>query len=153
MGVQQASLDNLQPEKYLITPESRALITNNSRKGIPNRKTAIRKWLDVDMEITDLQGNTKLCKAEDAVILAMIRKAALGSEAAATLLLDSVYGKVKNEPDAPLENTGVNLSLLNDAELKVMAALERKARGLPPIEEGNYVAFEETSNNTEPTAE
>lgn len=130
-------------EKYLITPESRALITNNSRKGIPNRKTVISKWLDMTISVPDLEGQMKSVTAKDAVVLAMIRKACAGSEAAAALLLDSVYGKIKTEPDAPQQNTGVDLALLTTDELKVMAALERKARGLPPIEEGEYIPFSE----------
>ena len=136
-------------EKYHLTPESRALITNNSRKGIPNRKTAIKKWLDTDIPVADLEGNLTICKAEDAVILAMIRKAVSGSETAAALLLDSLYGKIKNEPDAAKDNTGVDLSLLSVEELKIMAALERKARGLPPVEEGEYVEFTPTDGQPE----
>lgn len=137
MSVNPVSIRNLEPGKYLITDEDRA--RNPGRKGVPNQKTIISKWLDTNISVPDLEAQMVTVTAKDAVILSMIRKAVAGSEAAATFLFDRVYGKVRNEPDAPLENTGVNLSLLNDAELKVMAALERKARGLPPIDEGEYI--------------
>lgn len=139
-------------KKYLITSESRAHITNNSRKGIPNQKTIISKWLDTSISVPDLEAQMVTVTAKDAVILSMIRKAVAGSEAAAAFLFDRVYGKVKNEPDAPLPDTGVNYALLNDTELKMMAALERKARGLPPLEEGNYIPFTESADTpAEPT--
>ena len=140
MAVQEASLNNLKPGQYLSNPENRALITNNSRKGKPNRTTVANKWLDVQIEVTDLKNDPLLCTVEDAIFLAQARKAiAYGDTNAATFCFDMRYGKIKAEESKMEPIEGVNLSLLSTDELKIMAALERKARGLPPIDEGEYI--------------
>lgn len=130
-------------EKYLITPESRALITNNSRKGKPNRSTVANKWLDVKVKVKDLEENDVTVTMEDAIFLAQARKAiSFGDTNAAVFCYDQRYGKIKPEESKSDSNSeGVNLSLLTTDELKQMAALERKARGLPPVDEGEYIPF------------
>jgi len=123
-------------EKYLFTTENRP--TNNSRKGVPNRSTVLAKWLNTKMKTTDLQGNEVECTASDAVVLAQIRKAvAMGDTNAAVFLLGNAPKVQENETAEikPLHD----MSLLTDEEVKIMAAIERKMRGLPPIDEGEYV--------------
>jgi len=126
-------------EKYLFTSEHRPV--NNSRKGVPNRATVLAKWLNTKMKTTDLEGNEVECSASDAVVLAQIRKAVtMGDTNAAVFLLGNAPKVVEGENSEikPLHD----MSLLSDAELKQYAAIERKLRGLPPIDEGEYIDSE-----------
>jgi len=124
-------------EKYLFTSDKRPA-NIGSRKGVPNRATVLAKWLNTKMKVQDLQGNEVECTASDAVVLAQIRKAvAMGDTNAAVFLLGNAPKVQENETAEikPLHD----MSLLTDEEVKIMAAIERKMRGLPPIDEGEYV--------------
>lgn len=126
-------------EKYLFTADKQPL--NKSRKGVPNRSTVLAKWLNTRMKTTDLQGNEVECTASDAVVLAQIRKAvAMGDTNAAVFLLGNAPKVVEGETAEikPLRD----MSILTDDEVKTLAAIERKMRGLPPIDEGEYISSE-----------
>lgn len=67
-------------------------------KGKQNRSTVLRKWLDVPVDFSDaLTGAHVKGTVEDQIALALIRKAISGDVGAAKEILDSVYGKVRNE--------------------------------------------------------
>lgn len=126
-------------EKYLFTTDNRP--TNNSRKGVPNRATVLAKWLNTKMKTKDLEDNDVECSASDAIVLAQIRKAVvMGDTNAAVFLLGNAPKVTENEnvEIKPLED----MSLLSDEELKKYAAIQRKLRGLPPIDEGEYIDSE-----------
>ena len=127
-------------EKYLFTSDKRP-VNSNSRKGIPNRATVLAKWLNTKMKTTDLQGNEVECTASDAVVLAQIRKAvAMGDTNAAVFLLGNAP-KVQEGETAEIKPL-LDMSSLSTEELKQYAAIERKLRGLPPIDEGEYIESE-----------
>lgn len=125
MGVHPNSLKNLQPEKYHITKEARALITNNSRKGIPNRKTVISRILEMQTKAQDFDGNENSMSVEDAIIVAMVRKAKDGGDVnAAHLLLDGKYGKVAAITETPPES-GPDMSGMSEKQLRMIAEARR----------------------------
>ena len=62
-------------------------------KGVRNRSTIVREWLDV--KATDGQGGT----VTDQLVRALIGKASKGDVAAFRELMDSGFGKVKDEAE------------------------------------------------------
>lgn len=138
MPVNERSLQNL-TDKYQFTAGNRA---GGRTPGSPNRKTVIAKWLNMEIEVSDLKNNLTLCTAEDAIILAMIRKAISGDTNAAHLLLDGKHGKIKNEPEGgeyiPEVLTGLSdeqLRRMNAAKRMYMEALNGKVEYAEVIEE------------------
>jgi hypothetical protein len=108
---------------------------------VPNRATVLAKWLNTKMKTKDLEDNDVECTASDAIVLAQIRKAVvMGDTNAAVFLLGNAPKVTENEnvEIKPLED----MSLLSDDELKKYAAIQRKLRGLPPIDEGEYIDSE-----------
>lgn len=141
------SLANLNPAK-----PGEVRNPNGRPKG-QTRAHTIRNMLAVKITIdSDIEGvpATTTVTVKEAIEIKMARKAINGDVVAAAWLYDNAYGKQRPGGDGDGEGSGNNnvldYSLLNDADLKIMAAMERKARGLPPIDEGEYISYTETTN-------
>jgi hypothetical protein len=85
-----------------------------SRKGVPNRATALRRWLAVKRELaarSNPSGKAAKGTVEDEIALALIGKALKGDVAAVREIYDTVYGKLTDKTeltgsaDAPLRVT------------------------------------------------
>src|SRR5215472_17796807 len=67
------------------------------RKGIPNRKTVLQKWLTTKLSVRNpTTGEQQKGTVEDEIILALISKARRGDVAAIREILDTMYGKLSN---------------------------------------------------------
>lgn len=72
-------------------------------KGAKNRATILKKWLDLPCEVDDpLTGQPTTGTIEDRIALALITKGLKEDVAAIKEILDSVYGKPKQE-EMPVE--------------------------------------------------
>ncbi len=89
---------NLKP----FTSENQPPGANKSRKGIPNRATLLRKWLDVKIKTKNRAGRLVTATVEDEVVLSLIDQAKKGNVKAQALILDSVYGKVADKLEADI---------------------------------------------------
>jgi hypothetical protein len=67
-------------------------------KGAKNRSTILKKWIETQVEFSDAATGIKgTGTIEDQIALALIGKAIKGDVMAAKEILDSVYGKIRNE--------------------------------------------------------
>lgn len=105
-----------------------------SRKGVPNRSTTLKRWLEVK-RVIDADGNpmgkTVKGTVEDEIILALIGKALKGDVAAIREVLDTRYGKAKEHQDV---NLSVNLETDGEARLRLArASLAKLQRNVDSI--------------------
>lgn len=72
-------------------------------KGVKNRATVARNWLEVNQTLNNPLTNLKeQLSQEDIMTLSMIKKARDGDVGAYKALLDSAYGAPKQELDATI---------------------------------------------------
>jgi len=78
------------------------------RKGIPNRSTALKKFLSGKVDLRQLPPGAKAQKGtvEDQIILALIARAIRGNVPAIREILDTVYGKVSDKHELSGEVRG-----------------------------------------------
>jgi hypothetical protein len=100
-----------------------------SRRGVPNRSTILKRWLNVRRVIEadrNPTGKSIRGTVEDEIMLALIDKALKGDVAAIREVLDTRYGKAKEHQDV---NLSVNLETDADARLqRARAALAKLQR-------------------------
>ncbi len=71
---------------------------NGRPKGVKNRSTILKKWLELPCELANpLTGESTLGTIEDRIALALISKALREDVPAIKEIFDSVYGKIKIE--------------------------------------------------------
>ncbi|MDQ3903167.1 MAG: hypothetical protein M3247_05975, partial [Thermoproteota archaeon] len=102
--------------------------SRRSRKGVPNRSTVLKRWLEVRRVIDgDRNPTGKPIKGtvEDEIILALINKALQGDVAAIREILDTRYGKTKEQQDV---NLSVDLRTDYGARLRLARAALAKLR-------------------------
>lgn len=93
-----ANEQNLKPFTSENQPKNR-----KSRKGVKNRSTILKKWLEAKTEITNpITKKKEKGTVEDEVILGLITQARKGNVKAVGLILDSLYGKLTNKIDGGL---------------------------------------------------
>lgn len=106
-----ANSKNLKP----FTKDNQPPGHKKSRKGIPNRATVLKKWLNCTVNVLNpITGGQTKVTVEDEVILALITRARAGDVPAIREILDSVYGKQGN---TNLNLNPDDLKNLTDAEL------------------------------------
>lgn len=67
------------------------------KKGIPNRSTIIKRWLEVsEYAENPISGEFEYLTQEELITLALIQKARCGNVHAYKSLMDSAYGKPQN---------------------------------------------------------
>lgn len=90
------SLQNLKP----FTSDNQPPGAKKSRKGIPNRKTDIDKWLDVKTQIKNpVTDKLERGTVRDEVIIKAIAEARKGNIKALAIILDSSYGKITEKKE------------------------------------------------------
>lgn len=81
---------------------------NGRPKGSKNRSTIAKYWLEMEQSITNpLTGQNEVVSQEDAMTLALIKKAREGDTNAYKALMDSGYGA----PIQQVEQTQTNVDL------------------------------------------
>jgi hypothetical protein len=71
-------------------------------KGVKNRATILKKWIEVNVKIRDKANPTKKEQSgtvEDTVILALLNKAIAGDISAIKEINDTLYGKIKEQTE------------------------------------------------------
>jgi len=97
-----AKEDNLKPFKKGVSGNPKGY-----PKGVPNRSTIARKWLELTMnENNPLTNKIENLTQEDIITLKQIEKAKDGDSNAYKLLMDSTYGM-------PQQQTEVNSTVTN----------------------------------------
>lgn len=97
--------ENIEPYKM---QKGTTLNPNGRPKGSKNRSTIAKYWLEMEQKITNpLTGENELISQEDAMTLALIKKAREGDTNAYKALMDSGYGA----PVQQVEQTQTNVDL------------------------------------------
>jgi hypothetical protein len=97
--------ENIEPHKM---QKGTTLNPNGRPKGSKNRSTIAKYWLEMEQKITNpLTGENELISQEDAMTLALIKKAREGDTNAYKALMDSGYGA----PVQQVEQTQTNVDL------------------------------------------
>jgi len=104
------------PRPENIIPPVKGEIRNPNGKpvGTKNRKTLLRKWLELNANVlTPITGEQQPGTIEDAVYIALIKKALEGDVNAIKEINDTMYGKIteKHEIEANLEVTTVSVKI------------------------------------------
>ncbi len=127
----------LEGKKYHFKEGNR---TGGRPPGTPDRRTALRKFMELGCSIIDpITGEPLTATIADKVSMALIEKAAKGDVAAIALLFDSYYGKIVQSPETPNTGPDVDYSKLTTEELQELARLSRKARGEKEHEEAEII--------------
>jgi len=80
---------------------------NGRPKGVKNRSTIARKWLEANMKAKNpITGNEEMMSIEDQITLAQINKARKQDTPAYNALLNSAYGNPKDSLDISSEGVG-----------------------------------------------
>jgi hypothetical protein len=89
------NIENLNPFK-----KGQSGNPNGRPKGVRNRSTVAREWLEVSQKIKNpLTGETQELEQQDIMTLALIKKAREGDVSAYRELMDSAYGKAIQQID------------------------------------------------------
>lgn len=98
-----ANSDNLTTHRFSSENQPKQ---RRSRKGIPNRATALRKWLKGKVRLHTYHlpsgstlGDGQRGTVEDQIALALIARACRGNVPAIKEILDTVYGKVTDKQE------------------------------------------------------
>ena len=90
------------PHPENIIPPVKGEIRNPKGKpvGTKNRKTLLRKWLELNASVlTPITGEQQTGTIEDAVNIALIKKALEGDVNAIKEINDTLYGKITEKHD------------------------------------------------------
>jgi hypothetical protein len=104
------------PNPENIRPPVKGEIRNPKGKpvGTKSRKTLLRKWLELNASVlTPITGEQQIGTIEDAVNIALIKKALEGDVNAIKEINDTLYGKIteKHEVGGNLEVTTVSVKV------------------------------------------
>jgi len=89
--------ENIEPYKM---KKGTTLNPNGRPKGVRNRSTVAREWLEVSQKIKNpITGETQELEQQDIMTLALIKKAREGDVSAYRELMDSAYGKAIQQID------------------------------------------------------
>jgi hypothetical protein len=108
--------ENIEPHKM---QKGTTLNPNGRPKGSKNRSTIAKYWLSMEQSISNpLTGQKETISQEDAMTLALIKKAREGDTNAYKALMDSGYGA----PVQQVEQTQTNVDLtgLSTDEIKLL---------------------------------
>ena len=95
MAKSEKSIENLKP----AWKKGESGNPNGRPKGSLNRSTIAKKWLEVFSQEELEDGEVKWLSNEEAITLALIRKARNGDVNAYKALMDSAYGTAKDTVD------------------------------------------------------
>jgi hypothetical protein len=101
--------ENIDPHKF---PKGQSGNPAGRPKGSRNRATIVREWLEVQQEITNpITGQKEKLQQQDIITLALIKEAREGNVRAWEALMDSAYGKIKDNPTTTDEKDRASVTL------------------------------------------